>query len=359
MYRTLFANLVSDKDINSSGVCIRLQVIVKMCNNRKKNMLNIINMPLVNSIIDDYDADGGLKEYCKKNNIDGIESIWGYEDQVAEDNLDMIQGWHLTFYCDWLDFWKQDEEALLTKFGSREAWESFYMCKDREGFLKMFADDLERAHRAKAKYVVFHVSDVSIEEGYTYEWLHSDEEVIDAAAEIINLLLDGKEYEFDFLVENLHWAGFTMAKPELTKRLLKQIHYPKKGIMLDTGHLMCTNLELKNEEEAIDYVLDCIKAHGDLASHIQGMHFHQSVTGQFVKENTGALPELPKDYFERFGFAYGHILQIDTHKPYTNYRAQEIVDLVKPKYLVHELASSSKSEKHEVTMKQMQTLGML
>lgn len=320
-------------------------------------MLNIINMPLVKSIVDEYDDEGGLRKYCEKNKIDGVEAIWGYEGQIAEECIDMVQGWHLTFYCDWLDFWKQDEEALLAKFGSREVWENFYMCKDREGFLKMFADDLERAHKAGAKYVVFHVSDVSIEEGYTYEWLHSDEEVVDAAAEIINLLLDGKDYEFDFLVENLHWAGFTMSNPDITKRLLDKINYANKGIMLDTGHLMCTNLELKTEEEAIEYVLDCVKAHEELISYIKGMHFHQSVTGEFVKANTGTLPELPEDYFERFGFAYGHILQIDTHKPYTNNRAKEIVELVKPKYLVHELASSSKAEKHKVTMTQMQALG--
>ena len=32
-----------------------------------------------------------------------------------------------------------------------------------------------------ARYVVFHVSDVSVEEGFTYHWRHTHEEVIDAA----------------------------------------------------------------------------------------------------------------------------------------------------------------------------------
>lgn len=58
-------------------------------------------------------------------------------------------------------------------------------------------------------------------------------------------------------------AGADDDVPEMTRRLLDQIHYPKKGIMLDTGHLMHTNLELRTEEEAIGYILEKIKAHGE------------------------------------------------------------------------------------------------
>ena len=63
------------------------------------------------------------------------------------------------------------------------------------------------------------------------------------------LLLDGEDYTFDFLMENLWWPGLTMTRPEMTKRLLSQVHYQKKGIMLDTGHLMHMNLELKTQDE--------------------------------------------------------------------------------------------------------------
>ena len=64
-----------------------------------------------------------------------------------------------------------------------------------------------------AKYLVFHVSDVSIEEGYTYRWRHTLEEVVDGAAEVINVLFKGAEDGPDLLLENLWWPGLTRPPP--------------------------------------------------------------------------------------------------------------------------------------------------
>ena len=46
--------------------------------------------------------------------------------------------------------------------------------------------------RLGAEYVVFHVSDVSMEECFTYRFSHTNNQVIDAALELINELLPGK-----------------------------------------------------------------------------------------------------------------------------------------------------------------------
>ena len=148
-------------------------------------------------------------------------------------------GYHLTFYPDWLDFWRGDRAALTEKFGSEEVWRSFYGGPEgRETLLRLYREDLDRAVTWGARYVVFHVSDVSVEEGFTYHWRHTHEEVIDAAAEVINLLLGDRAWPFDFLVENQWWPGFTFTEPELTRRLLDGIRAERKGIMLDIGHLM-------------------------------------------------------------------------------------------------------------------------
>lgn len=77
--------------------------------------------------------------------------------------------------------------------------------------------------------MVFHVSDVSIEEGYTYHWLHTNQEVIDAAVEVINLILGTETWPFEFLVENQWWPGFTFTEPEETVRLLEGIRLQGKG----------------------------------------------------------------------------------------------------------------------------------
>ena len=80
-----------------------------------------------------------------------------------------------------------------------------------EDLMKQFKDDLSYAVSLNTPYVVFHVADVSLEEGYTYRWLHTDQEVLDASLEFINELLCDVSPTFDFLVENQWWPGFSGA----------------------------------------------------------------------------------------------------------------------------------------------------
>ncbi len=304
-------------------------------------MKQLVNLPLVDSIISEYDEDGGVKNYCNKYGCDGIEAIWGGIECKNQGKMPII-GWHLGFYCDWLDFWLQDEAALLKKFGDLKTVETFYGGLKKEALINFFEQDLQRAALSGAEYVVFHVSDVSIEEGYTYEWLHTHERVIEEAVNLVNLLMDGKDYKFNFLMENLHWAGLTFEKTEHTKLLLDGVNYEKKGLLLDTGHLFCTNPDIKNEADGINYTLRKMREHEEMLDYIKAIHLHKSISGNFVKNNTGFLPKLPADYFERFSEAYAHILKIDRHQPFYNPRVVEILDMVKPDYLVHELSGASK-----------------
>ena len=86
------------------------------------------------------------------------------------------------------------KKELLHEFGEQAVWESFYQGYTFDAVMKQFEADLQFAVKMKAEYVVFHVSDVTIGGVFTHHHKHSDEEVIDAAATIINTLLDGKDY---------------------------------------------------------------------------------------------------------------------------------------------------------------------
>lgn len=288
----------------------------------------------------------------------------------------MIRGVHMIFYPLWLDFWRGNEEALAEEFGDRETWEGFYLGKTPETLIDQFTADLEYAKRVGAQYVVFHVSDVTIEGVFTHEHTHTDEEVIDGTIEVINRILDGKDYEFDFLMENLWWPGLTMTDPQMTKRLLDGVHYKRKGIMLDLGHLMCSNMDLTTEEEAIDYVDRMLEAHravltadqtGEadetgggpgrpLTEYIKGIHMHQSVTGAFAKralEDVRANGlQLEADYYGRFSQVYKLLGNIDTHKPFSSPLAKGLVQRIAPQYVVHELMAKSRQERDEMLAQQ-------
>jgi hypothetical protein len=288
---------------------------------------------------------GNMNKFVQDCGCDGIETIFNGKQSFGAKQSDLVVGYHLIFYPDWLDFWNQDISALNRKFGSPNVWKDFYLGSGRGSLLSQLHADLQRAQSLGAKYVVFHVSDVSIEEGYTYQWEHTDEAVIDASVELINLLLEGRDYSFEFLMENLQWPGFTFTRPELTEELISRVNYPKKGIMLDTGHLMCTNLELKDQEDGCRYVHRMLDEHGELCRYIRGVHLHQSVTGGYVKQSLKNQPVMKENYYERFAESYGHIGRIDTHQPFDSSEVRHLVERIAPEYLIHEINAGSLEEK--------------
>ena len=253
-------------------------------------MIQSVNFPLSQYCIRPFGSWEALGRQVKALGLDGLEVIADPDDLAADVPLSLVAGYHLTFYPDWVDFWRQDEKALLRKFRSWKEVEKVYRGRRPEELMAQFREDLALAVRLKAPYLVFHVSDVSLEEGYTYRWLHTDREVLDAAIDFVSELLRGVEPTFDFLVENQWWPGFTFTEPEKTEYLLERIDYPRVGIMLDTGHLMSTNQRIGSQKQGIAYILEMIEKHGSLAERIEGLHFHQSLSGAYCRKHVGALP---------------------------------------------------------------------
>ena len=252
--------------------------------------------------------------------------------EIPDAAKSLVTGYHLIFYPDWLDLYLGNRQALVQKFGSVERAVEFYGFSDADGLLETYRRDLQRAQALGAEYVVFHVSDVSVEEGYTYRWLHSDEAVIEASAEIINELLRGAAGDFLFLMENQWWPGLTLTDPKKTARLLDRVHDDRAGLLLDTGHLMNTCPALRSQEAGAAYIRQMVQAHGSLAKEIHGIHLHYSLSGAYVQTNTGVLPPLPQDYISRFGVSYSHILQIDQHLPWTDPAICSVLEQIAPDY---------------------------
>ena len=319
-------------------------------------MLQSVNLPLFSDTNAEYGGWDGLRADLNALGLDGVEGIWGGEDIPADFPRGLLTGYHLTFFPDWLDFYREDEAALCRKFGSLDAVRAFYGGYGAKTLMQLYRDDLARARSLGTKYVVFHVSDVSIEEGYTYRRLHTDEEVIDAAAETINRLLDGVPPAFDFLVENQWWAGFTFTEPDKTRRLLDAIEYPRKGVLLDTGHLMNTNPRIRTQADGLRHLHEMLDRHGALCEAIRGVHLHQSLSGRYVRAHTGVLPDLPRDPVQRFGVSYAHIQQIDRHRPWTNPDAAGLLERIAPQYVTHELAACNRRERFQAVRRQMDAL---
>ena len=320
-------------------------------------MIQSINFPLSSFSVAPYGGWDALAAAIRALGLDGVEGIVDPVELDESFSPGLLSGYHMVFYPDWLDFYRRNEPELLRKFGSWDMIRRVFLGTRPEDLMRQFKKDLDFALSMNTPYVVFHVSDVSLEEGYTYRWLHTDKEVLDGAVEFINELLRGVEPTFDFLVENQWWPGFTFTDPAQTEYLLSRIEYPRKGIMLDTGHLMNTNPSLRTQAEGIEYIRRAYHAHGRLGEYVLGIHFHQSLSGRYVRKNTGKLPEdFPADYFEAFFREYPHIENIDRHRPWTDPRCVVLLDEIRPKYLTHELSSRPNRPQLAATKRQLNTI---
>jgi hypothetical protein len=266
-------------------------------------------------------------------------------------NHQWVQGVHLRFWPYWLDFWRGDQQELLRQFGSDEKIEACYGGLTREAWLAAYRENIRIAKQTGAKYIVFHVSHTRPAEFFNWQFSASDSEVIAATIEVVNELVDEIPSDMELLFENLWWPGLTLQDKELTALLLDNVNHPNVGIMLDTGHLMNTNPNLKTEIEGIDYILKTISQLGSYSRYIRGIHLHRSLSGEYVAcSKAGNTQEYTMADVMR------HVMKIDEHLPFNTPEVQRIIDYIQPEYLVHEFIYSSMQEWGTKISQQQQAL---
>lgn len=234
----------------------------------------------------------------------------------------MITGIHANCFSDWMD-------------------------TDQEYLVRHYRKDLEYARQVHAKYVVFHVTQVSYSEALTCRPVHTDQEVVQAAARLINALLEHQDYDFWFLMENLWWPGLNFQDPEITKYLLDEVRYEKKGFMLDTGHFMNTNPELRTSDDAVACLHSMLDRHKDILPFIKGLHLNQSLSGSYMKAYMKSPSLPPEDPDLLFCQAFEHIFRIDQHLPFTDPGVSGLLKRICPKYVTLEYITKNRQEHEE------------
>ena len=245
-----------------------------------------------------------------------------------------IKGVHLLFWPTWVDFWRGDRSALMAEFGSEDNIRGYYGSLDVADWVEGWRENLRRAAECQPQYLVFHVAHNCTSEMYTRMFSVTDEEVIRTAIELVNAIADEIPRGCKLLFENLWWPGLTFQKPQLAAELLECVSYPDTGFMLDTGHLMNTNLDLQSEAEGAAYVQKIYRELGELGKRVYGIHLHQSLSGTYTREMMRRHVgwKTPLDWQT----AMDYVMHVDQHQPFHTDAACSIVDTVQPMYLVHE-----------------------
>ena len=248
-----------------------------------------------------------LRDFYAPFGCDGVEVVLcgPVPDQVHG----QVNGLHLIFYTSFIDFWRGDEAALLKEFGTPEVWQQFYEAKRGEELEVILRGQAETAKALGAKYMVFHMGDNRLEEFYTGRKKYTDRQVVEACCQFVDRALDGFSGP-TLLLENMWSGGMTLEDPDLVRLALDSITYADRGLLLDTGHLMATRPGLKNEEEGLAYVHERLEKLGEDASAIRGMHLHCAAP---TVSPFGTPPQ--GDFWQRFSRAYGHLNEVDPHRP--------------------------------------------
>ncbi len=288
-----------------------------------------------------------LISFMKRNHLDGMELILYGSAPSDKIPRDLVHGVHLSYWPTWLDLWRENEGALLEQFKTLDNIELYYGGLTRDALISHYRLEFEKARALGAKYVVFHVSHVQMAHIYTWDFDYSDLEVLQATAELVNEAFGQEDTGVTILFENLWWPGLTFLNYKLTEAFIASINYPRKGFMLDTGHLMVTNRGLKDEETAYAYMSDTLEDLGALKKYIKGIHLNKSLPGQYLKQDHSLKKKKMQEMdnvWDQFMEARRHVTNIDRHLPVESADIGQIIKQIQPEYVVHEFITENVEE---------------
>jgi len=311
-------------------------------------LLKLINLSTYKCDMDRFHCNSSeITNLLGKHNMDGVELLNSlmWDENIIPSSI--VIGVHLRYYPTWLDFWNNNESELLRQFGSNEGVKNYFGGTNRESIIDNYRKEIQQADKIGAQYVVFHVAHVQVEHSYTYEFTYTDEEIIDATAELINEVFKGLNTNIKLLFENLWVPGLTFLNKEILLRLLEKVQYSNKGFMLDTAHLMNTNFDLTNEKEGIQYILNTVNNLGELKKFIKGIHLNCSLSGEYIKEQIQANHKCKLTFNEMKKNVLFHIMKIDMHKPFSDVDVKKLIDFIEPEYVIYEFITRSFEELDE------------
>lgn len=305
-----------------------------------------------------------LKAFMDRHELQGTEVIhYGPWDANSLPSS-MIYGVHMSFWPIWLDFWINNQVELHAEFEDKETWVQYYGGDSQDALVSAYGSELKSAFEMGAEYCVFHVSHTSLKQCYTYGFLEENfhalsKTIIGCFAELINSVLGHLEgqipHGFKILFENQWWPGLTLTSSDLAQFLLDQVQYPFTGFVLDTGHLMNTNLNLSSEADALAYMQETLEALGPLKDRILAIHLNSSLSGEYLKEalkNPSLYDETPR-FFDRYFSAFSHIGKIDQHQVFKDSGINGFIQGINPEYLVLEFMTGTLDEAEQMIGEQI------
>ena len=258
----------------------------------------------------------------------------------------LILGVHLRFYPILRPFWFRDNRRLLEIFGNEETIAMFYGGTTREALTANYRSQLALARQLGASYVVFHLAQSEFDYIYHWRFPWSWRETVDMCAEILNEALTGSAFDGELLLENLWWPGsFRAVCQEEIEYALARVNYSQTGIVLDTGHLLNTNQDIRTESQGIEFLIRSVRSLGAYRKIIRGVHLTRSLSGEYVTQTLNApAPSSDGTFWQQYRRAIDHVNKIDQHDPFDDPAIAGLFDVINPAYVTYEFSYRSRDE---------------
>jgi hypothetical protein len=274
--------------------------------------------------------------------LDGIELGLTNDYPIEKIPPELVCGVHLRFFPMWLEFWREDTQALKGLFESPAQIEAYYGGLTKDVLVADYRYQYERAKQLGAKYMVFHVSHARPEDSFTWQFDYTDQEVMEATLELVHQAFPLEDKDGPTLLfENLWWPGLNYADLELTKWFIEAVKYPNKGYLVDISHLTLLDLSIGRSKDVYRHLKKIVEALGDTKKWIQGVHLNQTLPKYYPQKNFAlALQKYQKatDMLSKSRILKNHIKKLDPHLPFADRTAKDILNLLDIAYCVYETA---------------------
>mgnify|MGYP000921420266 FL=1 len=292
-----------------------------------------------------------MQYFSEKYGFDGYELIKFFDG----DNSSLkkyIKGYHMRFFPSWMELYLEDFNSLYDELKDEKYFKSLCGGHSKKELIEYYKRELKIAKELEVEYVVFHACNVKVTEAMTYDFKYSDKEVLNAVISIINEIFEDGEYNFKLLFENLWWSGLRLTNKEEVEYLLNGVKYKNVGFILDTGHMINNNRDIKNSKEGIEYIKKNIEKIGEYKNLIYGMHLNYSLSGEYVNRAIKENKEKNLSIEEIMNNVYQHVGSIDYHDPFEDKEILDVINSLPIEYLVFELIGDTREELEDKIQRQ-------
>lgn len=285
--------------------------------------------------------------------LDGIENLIYGEEPAAHPAKHVTVGCHLAYFPVWMDFYLGKKEWYEKDFPTQADRKRVFGGETVEDWMSKIKNNIHAALAEEPEYLVWHVADCRNLDIWTRKFQYTNLEILEETADVYNQVVKEIPAHVQVLFENIFWPGLYQLDPAEVDYFFTLLGRDNVGIMLDTGHLMNTNLDLQTEADGADYVCQVVNRLGSMKSLVKGIHLSCSLSGAYQKATWGKIPEIVNP-----SVIGNHIISIDQHRPFQTDAARRIVNTVEPEYLTHELFGRTYGVPMEEVKQQLKALGM-